>query len=83
MQKRKKISAALNLCICVGDKMKHWTRSEFIKMIEKNGYYYTRNNGGHSIYTNAEGKHIAVPYNKICAPMAKRLIKENNLNTEL
>lgn len=59
--------------------MKQWSRSAFIKMIEKNGYYYSRNNGSHSIYVNEEGKHITVPL-RIEAVIARRLIKENNLN---
>lgn len=62
--------------------MRQWGRSEFIKMLERNGYYYDRNNGSHSIYKNKDGNHITVPY-KIEAPIAKRLIKENNLNIEL
>jgi predicted RNA binding protein YcfA (HicA-like mRNA interferase family) len=50
-------------------------------MIERNGYHYLRNNGSHAIYVK-DGKHITVPL-RIEAPIAKRLIKENNLNTEL
>lgn len=61
--------------------MKLWSRNAFIKMIEKNGYYYSRNNGSHAIYIK-EGKHIAIPY-KIKAVIAERLIKENNLNINL
>ena len=62
--------------------MKQWSRSAFIKMIEKNGYLYSRNNGSHSIYANKEGKHITVPL-RIEAVIARRLIKENNLNIDL
>jgi predicted RNA binding protein YcfA (HicA-like mRNA interferase family) len=62
--------------------MKQWTRDKFIKMVEKNGYHYARNNGSHSIYMNDEGKHITIPL-MIEAPIAKRLIKENNLNENL
>ena len=61
--------------------MRQWTRNEFIRMIERNGYHYLRNNGSHAIYVK-DGKHITVPL-RIEAPIAKRLIKENNLNTEL
>lgn len=61
--------------------MKQWSRNAFIKMIEKNGYYYSRNNGSHAIYIK-EGKHITIPY-KIKAVIAERLIKENNLNINL
>lgn len=61
--------------------MKQWTRDAFIKMVEKNGYHYVRNNGSHSIYIK-DGKHITIPL-RIEAPIAKRLIKEHNLNIEL
>jgi predicted RNA binding protein YcfA (HicA-like mRNA interferase family) len=47
-------------------------------MLEKNGYYYSRNSGSHSIYINAKGNHISVPL-KIRSVIARRLIKENNL----
>ena len=62
--------------------MKQWSTLDFIKMIEKNGYYYSRNNGSHSIYVNKEGRHISVPL-RMEAPIARRLIKENNLNINL
>ena len=50
-------------------------------MLERNGYSYSRNNGSHSIYMK-EGKHITVPL-RIRAVIARRLIKENNLNIDL
>lgn len=58
--------------------MKQWTRNEFCKMIESNGFYYSRNNGSHSIYINKDGRHISVPL-RISSVIALRLIKENNL----
>ena len=62
--------------------MKQWTTPDFIKIIERNGYHYSRNNGSHSIYVNKDGRHISVPL-RIEAPIARRLIKENNLNINL
>lgn len=62
--------------------MKQYTRKEFIRILEKNGFYYNRHNGSHSIYVNSNGKHISIPYNLECV-IALRLIKENNLNTNL
>ena len=50
-------------------------------MLERNGYSYSRNNGSHSIYVK-DGKHITVPL-RIRAVIARRLIKENNLNITL
>jgi predicted RNA binding protein YcfA (HicA-like mRNA interferase family) len=58
--------------------MQQFTKREFIKIIEKNGYYYSRNNGSHSIYKNDVGNHISIPKSmNIC--IIRRLIKENNL----
>ena len=64
--------------------MKEWTRSDFIKVVERNGYTICkgRGNGSHSIYVNEEGNHISVPL-RVKAVVARRLIKENNLNIEL
>lgn len=62
--------------------MKQWTHNEFCKMIKMNGFYYIRNNGSHSIYINNAGYHMSIPY-KLNSVIARRLIKENNLNTEL
>lgn len=62
--------------------MKQFTRDEFIKILKANGYYYSRNNGSHSIYLNKEGRHISIPY-KIANVIARRLIKENNLEINL
>lgn len=60
--------------------MKQWSRNDFIKMLERNGYSYSRNNGSHSIYVK-KGKHITVPL-RIRAVIARRLIKENNLKID-
>lgn len=63
--------------------MKQYTSREFIKIAEFNGYYYSRHNGDHAIYRNAEsGRHISIPKNLECV-IARRLIKENNLVTDI
>ncbi|MCI6614977.1 MAG: type II toxin-antitoxin system HicA family toxin [Mollicutes bacterium] len=43
-----------------------------------NGFEYSRCNGSHFIFINSNGRHISVP-RKLEAPIARRLIKENNL----
>jgi predicted RNA binding protein YcfA (HicA-like mRNA interferase family) len=48
-------------------------------MAERNGFYYMRSNGSHSIYVNKEGHHMSIPLKLACV-IARRLIKENNLN---
>ena len=62
--------------------MKQYTSREFIKIVEFNGFYYDRTRGGHSIYMNKKGVHISIPKN-LESVIAHRLIKENNLITDI
>lgn len=62
--------------------MKQWTHEEFCRMIERNGFYYMRSKGSHSIYVNQEGHHMSIPKKLVCV-IARRLIKENKLDTNL
>lgn len=62
--------------------MQQWTYVEFCRMIKKNGFYYMRTNGSHSIFINKEGRHMSVPKKLNCI-LANRLIKENNLNIKI
>lgn len=64
--------------------MIEWDTDDFIRMVKKNGYKKIkgRGKGGHSIYQNEAGNHISIPL-KIRAVIARRLIKENNLNINL
>lgn len=62
--------------------MKQWKLREFLRVLEKNGYYYSRHNGDHHIYVNKSGRHISVsqkPADVIC----RRLIKEYELDITL
>lgn len=61
--------------------LKQWSHREFVRIVEKNGFKWSRNNG-HDVYVNNEGRHISVPH-KIVNVIARRLIKENHLNTTL
>lgn len=62
--------------------MKQYTSREFIKIVQSNGFYYLRHNGDHAIYRNSKGKHISIPKKLECV-IARRLIKENQLNTNI
>lgn len=62
--------------------MRQYTSREFIKIVEFNGFYYSRHNGDHAIYVNDKGRHISIPKNLECV-IARRLIKENNLVTDI
>lgn len=62
--------------------MRQYIQKEFIRIVEKNGFHYDRHNGSHTIYVNDEGRHISIPQNLECV-IARRLIKENNLDVNL
>lgn len=62
--------------------MKQYTQREFIKICIANGFHYSRHNGDHAIYINDSGKHISIP-NHLESVIAKRLIKENNLEANI
>ena len=62
--------------------MKQYTQTEFIRIVKRNGFLYKRHSGDHAIYINNKGNHISVPL-RIKAVIARRLIKENNLNIDL
>ena len=62
--------------------MRQYTQREFIKIVVKNGFHYSRHNGDHAIYINDEGRHISIPKNLECV-IARRLIKENNLDLNI
>lgn len=61
--------------------MRQYTQKEFIKVVKKNGFRYERHSGSHAIYTR-NGRHISIPHKLECV-IAIRLIKENNLNTNI
>ena len=62
--------------------MIQYTSREFIKIVKFNGFWYNRHNGDHVIYVNDKGRHISIPKNLECV-IARRLIKENNLITDI
>ncbi len=57
--------------------MKQYTQREFIRVVRKNGFSYSRHNGDHAIYVK-DGRHISIPQKLECV-IARRLIKENQL----
>ena len=62
--------------------MKQYTQLEFIRVVEKNGFSYSRHSGDHAIYVNDRGRHVSIPH-KLESVIARRLIKENNLITNI
>lgn len=61
--------------------MKQYTQREFIRIVEKNGFRYERHSGSHAIYSRG-GRHVSIPHKLECV-IARRLIKENKLNTNI
>lgn len=62
--------------------MRQYTSREFIKIVEFNGFYYSRYSEDHAIYVNDKGRHISIPKN-LESIIALRLIKENNLEVNI
>ena len=62
--------------------MRQYALREFIKIVEFNSFYYNRYNGDHAIYMNDKDRHISISKNLKCV-IARRLIKENNLITNI
>ena len=59
--------------------MKQWKIKEFLRVLKKNGYTYSRHNGDHYIYVSRNGRHISVPQKPVDV-IIRRLIKEHELN---
>lgn len=62
--------------------MKQFTHREFVRVVVANGFYYDRHSGDHAIYLNEKGRHISIPL-KLESVIARRLIKENNLEIDI
>lgn len=62
--------------------MKQYKHKEFVRIVRANGFHYNRHSGDHAIYTNNRGRHISIPV-KLESVIAKRLIKENDLELDI
>lgn len=62
--------------------MKQFTHREFVRVVVANGFYYDRHSGDHAVYLNEKGRHISIPL-KLESVIARRLIKENNLEIDI
>lgn len=62
--------------------MKQFTHREFVRVVVANGFYNNRQSGDHAIYLNEKGRHISIPL-KLKSVIARRLIKENNLEINI
>lgn len=62
--------------------MKQYKHKEFVRIVRANGFHYNRHSGDHAVYTDNRGRHISIPA-KLESVIARRLIKENNLESDL
>lgn len=62
--------------------MKQYKHKEFVRIVRANNFHYNRHSGDHAIYTDNRGRHISIPA-KLESVIAKRLIKENDLELDI
>lgn len=63
----------------MGEKLPRVRAREIIKVLEKLGFFLSRQSGSHKIYRNPEGKRTTVPYHsgKILHPKILKSIMED------
>ena len=54
-------------------------RADFIKLLERNGWYLKRNGAGHDIYTNGTQTETIPRHREIKENLAKAIIKRREL----
>ncbi len=54
-------------------------RSDLVKLLEKNGWYFKRSGGSHDIYTNGEENETIPRHKEINENLAKSIIKRRGL----
>jgi len=64
------------------DKLPRLTAREIIKLLEKLGFRFSRQNGSHKIYKNSQGKRVTAPFHggKILHPkVLKSILRDAEL----
>ena len=67
----------------MSERLPRVTATQVIKVLEKVGFYLSRQSGSHKIYKNAEGKRVTVPYHlgKTLHPkVLKNILRDANLS---
>ena len=67
----------------MSEKLPRVTATQVIKVLEKIGFYLSRQSGSHKVYKNAEGKRVTVPYHpgKTLHPkVLKNILRDANLS---
>lgn len=58
---------------------------ELIKILERNGFFFSRQNGSHAIYYNNDGRRVTVPIHgkkDIGKGLLKQILKDAELNID-
>lgn len=61
------------------------TAKELIKILEKKGFFFSRQNGSHAIYRNTEGQRTTVPMHgkkELGIGLLKQIMSDTGLNTD-
>jgi len=56
-----------------------YKRKDAQKILKKNGFVIDRYHGSHTIYINADGRHISINMENFNGIIFRRLVKENHL----
>ena len=54
-------------------------RTDFIQMLERNGWYLERDKGPHSVYTNGTDNEPVPRHKELKEPLVKAIIKRRGL----
>ena len=54
-------------------------RTDFIRMLERNGWWLERDKGGHTVYTNGEASEPVPRHRELNEKLVKAIIKRRGL----
>lgn len=69
----------------MSDKLPRVTATDIIKILEKAGFFLSRQSGSHKIYKNAQGLRVTVPYHAgdiIHPKVLKSILKDAELTID-
>jgi len=69
----------------MSEKLPRVTATDIIRVLEKAGFFLSRQSGSHKIYKNNEGRRVTVPYhagNVLHPKVLKSILKDSELTAE-
>ncbi|MBE0427398.1 MAG: type II toxin-antitoxin system HicA family toxin [Nitrospirae bacterium] len=69
----------------MSEKFPRVTGDEIIRVLEKSGFFLSRQSGSHKIYKNKQGKRVTVPYhsgNILHPKVLKSILKDGDITIE-